>query len=203
MKTTLAAVLLSATALGTAAAAEPWGMDPAHTDVMVSWDHAGFSTQVASFHEFSGSLTLDLEDISATQADFTVPVSGLSTGLPFFDDELKGPQFFNVDEYPNVTFVSTSATRTGDMSAEVTGDMTILGVTKQVTFEVEVHNVGEHPVGQFFDAYKGTWMGVTATAQIKRSDFGMEAFIPVGSDEITIEINSEFKQGVEQFSMGG
>ena len=203
MKTLLTAALLSSTALAGAATAESWGMDATHTDVVVSWNHAGFSTQVASFHEFAGTLTMDLDNLAEAEAEFTVPVSSLSTGFEMFDNELKGPQFFNAEEFPNVTFTATAFERTGEMSATVTGDMTILGVTNPVTFDVDVHALGEHPVGQFFDAYKGTWLGFTATAEILRSDWGMDAFIPVGSDAITIEINSEFKQGVEQFSMGG
>lgn len=203
MKTAFAAALLASTVLSTAAFADNWGMDAAHTDVVVTWDHAGFSRQVASFHAFSGTLTLDLDNLEATQANFSVPVDSISTGLGFFDEELKGPQFFNMAEHPAVTFVSTAVTQTGEMSAEVTGDMTILGVTNPVTFDVTVHNIGEHPVGQFFEAYQGTWMGFTASAEINRSDFGMGAFIPVGSDAITIEINSEMKQGVETFSLGG
>jgi polyisoprenoid-binding protein YceI len=156
-----------------------------------------------SFHEFSGSLTLDLDNVEAASADFTVPVASLSTGFAMFDSELKGANFLDAEAFPTIRFVSTGVERTGDMTAVVSGDMTIKGATKPASFEVTVHQIGEHPVGQFFDAYKGTWMGFTATARINRSDWGVSAFIPIGSDEITIEINSEMKQGIEVFSMGG
>ena len=196
MKTTLSALALTAGALAAVpATAETWGIDPTHTTLIVSWNHAGFSTQSAVFHEFDGTLDLDLDNVEALSADFSVPVTSLSTGFEVFTNDLLGPNFFNAEEYPAVTFVSTSVEQTGDKTATVTGDMTILGQTNPVTFDVVVNNVGEHPVGQFMEPYQGTWIGLTATATILRSDWGMEAFIPVGSDEITIEINTEMKQG--------
>lgn len=194
-----AAALLAATA--GFATAEPWAIDPTHTDVVVAWNHAGFSTQVANFYEFSGTLDLDLEDLSSLKADFTVPVASISTGYEVFDGHLQSADFFDAATYPEIRFVATSAEQTGEMTARVTGDMTIKGVTRPVTFDVTVNALGEHPVGQFFDAYKGTWMGLTATAEIKRSDWGIDAFIPVGSDEVTITINTEMKQGVTEFGM--
>ncbi len=188
----VAAVALTA---AVPAAAETWGIDPTHTDLTVAWDHSGFSTQIMSFYEFSGTLELDLDNVEAAKADFTVPVASMSTGYELFTNDLLGANFFDAENHPEIRFVSTSVTRTGDMTADVTGDMTIKGVTLPVTFAVEVHKIGEHPVGQFFDAYKGNWMGFTATATLNRSEFGIDAFIPIGSDEVTIVINSEMREG--------
>lgn len=182
-------------ALVTPAIGETWGLDASHTDVTVTWNHAGFSMQSASFNEFSGSLEMDPENVAGLSADFSVSIASISTGVDAFTGHLLSGDFFNVETHPTARFVSTSAEQTGDMSATVTGDMTILGNTQPVTFDVTVHALGDHPVGQFFEAYQGTWLGFTATAEIKRSDFGMAAFIPVGSDEITIEINSEMRAG--------
>ena len=201
MKLLTTTALLGALTLGAAAQAETWGMDPTHTDVVVTWNHAGFSNQVANFYEFDGTMELDLDDISSLQASFSVPVASLSTGFETFDGHLKSADFFDAETHPEITFVSTSAEQTGEMSATVTGDMTVKGVTQPVTFDVTVHAVGEHPVGQFIEAYQGNWIGFTATAEILRSDFGVDNFIPVGSDAITITINSEMREG--GFSMGG
>lgn len=192
-------VVAAATALtlGTThvAYAETWGMDPTHTDVIVSWDHAGFSRQAMSFYEFDGTLELDLQNVEALKADFTIPVASLSTGFDMFDTELKGAGFFDAETHPVIRFVSTSVEQTSDMTASVTGDLTIKGVTKPATFDVTVHKIGEHPVGQFFEAYQGNWIGFTAEAEIMRSEWGVDAFIPVGSDAIKIEINSEMREG--------
>ena len=81
------------------------------------------------------------------------------------------------------------------MSVTATGDLTVKDVTAPATFEITVHQMGEHPVGAFYDFYKGEWLGMTATATISRSEFGVDGLIPVGSDEITITINSEMKAG--------
>ncbi len=198
MKSTLSSVaLITALSVGASASvdAETWGLDPSHTEVSITWNHAGFSMQSASFTEFSGTLELDPENVGALSADFSVAVASVRTAFEPFTGHLQSADFFDAETYPDIRFVSTSAEQTGDMTATVTGDMTIKGTTAPVTFDVTVHALGEHPVGQFFEAYQGTWLGFTATAQIKRSDFGVDNFIPIGSDEVTIEINSEMRQG--------
>lgn len=177
------------------ALAETWGVDPGHTEVVISWNHAGFSIQTAKFNAFEGELNFVPGDVEGITADFSVLTDSVETGVEMFTGHLKGADFLDAENHPKIQFVSTSAEQTGEMSATVTGDMTIKGVTKPVTFDVNVHSLGEHPVGQFFDAYKGEWLGFTAVADIKRSDFGVDNFIPVGSDEVTITINTEMKAG--------
>lgn len=175
--------------------AETWYPDPGHTQVLAAWNHAGFSIQAAEFHEFEGTLDFTPGDVVGAKADFVVKAASVDTGLENFDTELAGPGFLDAATHPDIRFVSTSVTQTGDMSVEATGDLTLKGVTKPATFEITVHAMGPHPVGQFFDYYKGEWLGMTARTTIKRSEFGVDQFIPVGSDEITIEINSEMRAG--------
>ena len=146
-------------------------------------------------NEVEGSLTFEPGNISAAKADFSVVVSSVDSGVEMLDTELAGPQFFDAENYPNIRFVSTSVEQIGDMTVRATGELTIKDVTKPAVFDIVVHAMGEHPVGQFFDYYKGEWLGMTATTTIKRSEFGVAAFIPVGSDEIEIEINTEMKAG--------
>ncbi|MEL7105440.1 MAG: YceI family protein [Pseudomonadota bacterium] len=182
-------------AFAPAAFAETWGMDPTHTEVLISWNHAGFSIQTAKFLEFDGTLEFTPGDVANASADFSVKVASVHTGVDAFTGHLLGGGFFDAEAYPEITFVSTSVEQTGDMSAMVTGDMTVKDVTKPVTFDVTVHSLGEHPAGRFAEPYEGEWLGFTAVADIKRSDFGVDAFIPVGSDEVTITINSEMRAG--------
>ncbi|MEM9049044.1 MAG: YceI family protein [Pseudomonadota bacterium] len=190
---TLAAAMLSAGFIATAANANTFVPDPGHTEVVVAWNHAGFSIQTAKFHQVEGTLELDEGNVEAAKAEFTVAVSSVDTGVEALDGHLQGGDFFDAASYPAVTFVSTGIEMTGDKTAKITGDLTMKGVTNPVVFDVVIHNIGDHPVGQFFDYYKGTWVGLTATATIKRSEFGMGAMVPVGSDEIEITINSEMK----------
>lgn len=187
-----AAAFLAASA---AAQAESWVPDPSHTEVLIGWNHAGFSIQTAKFTEVEGALEFTPGDIVGAKADFSVIVSSVDTGVPDFDGHLQSADFFDAANHPAIRFVSTSVEQTGDMTVAATGDLTIKGVTQPVTFDITVHAMGEHPVGQFFDYYKGEWLGMTATATINRSEFGIDAFIPVGSDAIDITINTEMRAG--------
>lgn len=194
MKTLFASAAMAAV-LAAPVYAETWEPDPAHTNIEVTWNHVGFSFLSATFREFEGSLEFEEGDIANARADFSVMVSSVDTGVPDLDGHLQGADFFNAAENPVIQFVSTSVEQTGDMTVEATGDLTMAGQTNPVTFEITVHALGEHPVGQFFEFYQGTWLGMTATATINRSDWGISAMIPVGSDEIQIEINTEMKAG--------
>ncbi|MEO1537695.1 MAG: YceI family protein [Pseudomonadota bacterium] len=175
--------------------AESWVPDATHTEVLIGWNHAGFSIQTAKFNEVEGALEFTSGDVAGASADFSVIVSSIDTGVPDFDGHLQSPDFFDAATYPTIRFVSTSVEQTGDMTVKAMGDLTIKDVTKPATFDITVHQLGEHPVGQFFDFYKGEWLGMTATATIKRSEWGIDGFIPVGSDEIEITINTELKAG--------
>ena len=192
LTTTAVAALFAATSL---AHAENWVPDPTHTEVLISWNHAGFSIQTAKFNEVEGALEFTLGDVEGASADFSVIVSSIDTGVPDFDGHLQSPDFFDAAAYPTIRFVSTSVEQTGEMTVKATGDLTIKDVTKPATFDITVHQMGEHPVGQFFDFYKGEWLGMTATATINRSEWGMAGFIPVGSDAIDITINTEMRAG--------
>jgi polyisoprenoid-binding protein YceI len=184
------------TALTTAGAqAETWYPDNTHTDVVITWNHAGFSMQTAKFHEVEGTLEFSEGDIANAKADFSVIVDSVDTGVADLDKEFKGPAFFDSETYPEIRFVSTSVEQTGDMTVKATGDLTIKDVTKPVTFDITVHNMGKHPLGDIFDYNKGEWLGMTATTTIMRSEFGVDTFIPVGSDEISIQINTELRAG--------
>lgn len=175
------------------ASAETWMADPEHTEVRAYWDHAGFSEQSLEFTKVDGSLTFSLDSVPDSKAFFAIPVSSLATGVERFNQDLLGSSFFDAENFPTISFNSTSFQQIGPKNLKVKGDLTIKDVTREATFDVTVHSVGEHPVGKYFEYFKGDWLGVTAVATIKRSEWGMGAFVPIGSDEIRIEINSELK----------
>lgn len=194
MKPLLLTTALAALAT-TAAQAESWVPDPTHTEVLIGWNHAGFSFQTAKFAEVDGTLDFTPGDVAGASADFSVMVASVDSGVADLDAHLQSADFFDAENYPTIRFVSTSVEQTGDMTVTATGDLTVKEVTAPATFEITVHQMGEHPAGAFYDYYKGEWLGLTATATINRSEFGVDAFIPVGSDEITITINSEMRAG--------
>ena len=187
----LAAGLLAAPA---AYAADAYSLDPGHTQVRASWNHAGHSTQSLLFRQVGGDIKIDFENPSNTSLNISIPVSGIDTGVEAFDKHLASGDFFEADKFPNATFVSTSVEKTGDAMLKVTGDLTIKETTKSVTLDVVVNNSGDHPLGQFIDYYKGEWVGVTATGVITRSDWGLGFGAPITSDEVDLFISAELKK---------
>ena len=178
---------------GQAQAAQSYVLDGGHTDIRFGWNHAGVSDQSGRFDGFEGTLTIDPANISGAQLDVTIQADSVNTGVSKLDDHLESADFFNASAHPKITFKSTSVKQSGRESAQVTGDLTINGVTKPVTLSVDLVHQGKHPLGQFIDYYKGEWLGFKATGSILRSDFGVGKYAPLTSDRITIEINTEMK----------
>lgn len=179
--------------LPVASFADGFAFDPAHTEVRIYWTHAGFSEQSAEFHTIEGGVTFSPDALDTTKADVTVKVDSIDSGFEALDTHLKSDDFFNAESFPDIRFVSTGVEQTGEHTAKMTGDLTIRDVTKPVTLDVTVVNYGEHPVGAFYDYYKGQWLGARAETVVKRSDWGIDTFIPVGSDEIRVVISTEMK----------
>ena len=176
---------LLATAGTAAAAPVTYKLDPGHTMVLFSWNHFGFSNPTANLNQVDGTLVYDEAAPTKATVDVTLPLSGLDTFVPKLDEHLKSADFLDAAKYPTVTFKSTKVTSAGKDKLKVTGDLTVHGVTKPVTLDVTVNKVGPHPMMKVQTA------GFDATATIKRSDFGVGAYVPNVSDEIKIRITTE------------
>jgi len=179
--------LASLLATGTALHAAPvtYTLDPGHTMVLFSWNHFGYSNPTADLGGVQGTLVYDPAAPTKATVDVTLPLSALDTHVPALDEHLKKPDFFDAEKYPTVTFKSTKVAAAGKDKLKVTGDLTVHGVTKPVTLDVTVNKVGDHPM------LKAPAAGFNATATIKRSDFGVGAYVPAVSDEIKISITTE------------
>lgn len=171
----------------TAAQAEPmtYTIDPTHTDVIAQWNHFGFSNPTAHFGQVEGTITYDADNIAASSVQVTIPLSGLNSYSADFDAHLRNEDFFQADTWPQATFKSTSVAAAGDGKLTVTGDLTIKDITREVVLDVTVNKVGPHPMSNQPTA------GFDATAQIKRSDFGLGLFAPHVSDEVSLRITTE------------
>lgn len=181
-------LLLSAVTLplaGPAMAADTYTLDPNHTNVFWQANHLGFSNPSGKFGDVTGTLTLDEAKPENSKVDVLIKPAVMVTGIAKFDDHLKSKDFFNVDKFPTATFKSTKVERIGDDAAKVTGDLTLLGVTKPVVLDVKLNKIGDNPMSKIKTA------GFSATTTIKRSDFGMDMAIPNVSDEVKITIESE------------
>lgn len=180
----LAAALTLAT--GTAFAAPvTYTIDPAHTMVVASWNHMGFSNPFANFGDAKGQIVYDADKVSASSVQVTLPMSGLSSFSQKFDDHLKSADFFDAAKFPEATFKSTSVESAGEGKLKVNGTLTIKGVSKPVVLNVTLNKVGEHPMA------KVPAIGFDAATTIKRSDFGVDKYAPNVSDEVKLQITTE------------
>lgn len=160
-------------------------LDPTHTDVLAQWTHFGFSQPSAHFGISEGTLVYDAADVSKSSVQVTMPISGINSFVDKLDEHLASGDFFDAGKFPNATFKSTSVAAAGTNKLTVTGDLTIKDVTKPVTLDVTLNGAGEHAM------LKKQAIGFTATAAIKRGDFGVGAYAPNVSDDVQLRITTE------------
>jgi polyisoprenoid-binding protein YceI len=174
---------------GNAVAGQTFATDQGHTEVLFGWNHASVSQQHAEFAVAKGTLNL-ADNIENSTINVTIDANSLSTGFEALDRHLKSKDFLEVETYPEITFQSTAVKKTGDKSFDVTGNLTIHGVTHPVTLKTEMTHQGPHPLGKFVDYYKGSWIAFRATTEIDHQAFKVGGF---STGPISIEINTELK----------
>lgn len=185
--------LLLAGLLGAAVTAQAapvtYKMDPGHTNVLFSWNHFGFSNPTANLGIGEGTVVYDEAKPANSSVEVSLPLANLDTHVSALDEHLKKPDFFDAAKYPVVTFKSTRVEPLGGNKFKVTGDLTVHGVTKPVVLDATLNKAGMQPM------LKVPAIGFDATATIKRSDFGMGAYVPNVSDEVQIRITTEAEAG--------
>lgn len=171
-----------------------YAADSNHSLIAFEVNHFGFNDYYGLFGDVAGTLVLDPANIAAAKVDVTIPVANVTTASKGLTDHLLRagkdggkPDFFGPAPAP-ARFVSTSVARTGDMTATITGNLTLNGVTKPVTFEAEFTGAGNNPFN------KKATIGFEAETSIKRSDFGVNYGIPMVSDEVELDISVAFEK---------
>jgi polyisoprenoid-binding protein YceI len=165
-----------------------WAIDPTHSEVQFKVKHLVISTVTGSFGQYEGQITTEGDDFTNANVSFSADISSISTGHEQRDGHLKSADFFDAENFPKLTFTSTSVTKTGDDTYSVTGDLTIRGVTKSVTLKAEYG-------GQMQDFYGQTKAGFELSGTIKRKEFGLtwdgvtEAGGVVVSDDVKLVMN--------------
>jgi polyisoprenoid-binding protein YceI len=172
-------------AVSAQAAPVTYKLDPGHTMVLFSWNHFGYSNPTADIGIGDGTLVFDENNPANSSVDVTMPLSNLDTHVPALDKHLKQPDFFDADKYPTITFKSTGIQSLGGNKYQVTGNLTVHGVTKPVTLTATLNKAGVHPMR------KVQAIGFDAVGTVKRSDFGLGAYVPMVSDEIKLNITTE------------
>jgi polyisoprenoid-binding protein YceI len=162
------------------AASELFSVNKPHTIVAFSVDRLGLTKMLGSFSKVDGEFSLDRDNPAASTVSLTIETASIYTGFEARDKHLRSPDFFNVQEFPQMKFVSTKIERTGDKTAKVTGDLTLLGVAKPVTLDVVLNGIKQDAKTQKDLA------GFSAKGTLKRSDFGMKYLMGAIGDEVTL-----------------
>jgi polyisoprenoid-binding protein YceI len=185
--------------------AATYKIDPTHASITWRVNHFGLAKYTARFKSFDATLSFNPADIAANAVDVTIDPLSVETDYPgdykaghadsgfasWNEDLAKNAQWFNAGAHPQISFKSTSATQAGPATGTVTGDLTFLGVTKPVTLDVTYNGVARMPWAPDQDK-----IGFSATTTLKRSDFGMGAYIPNIADEVEVIIEAEFAEVV-------
>lgn len=185
MKKLLLSSVLALGALPALAAPEKYVLDASHSQIVFSYTHLGYSTTWGMFSGFDGEINFDQEDPAASSVMVSFPVQTMFTGWEKRDAHFMSDDFFAATEDEMVTFTSTAINVTGEKTAEITGDLTLNGVTKPVVLNAVLNQVAQHPMQQ------KPWIGFSATTSLLRSDFGVGNFAPHVSDEVEVQISIE------------
>ncbi len=179
---TLATVLVIGGAA--ARAGDTYTVDPVHSSISFMISHAGISNIHGRFNKFSGKITIDTADPDKSSFALSIPIDSIDTNNVKRDEHLRAPDYFNAKQFPTMSFQSTKVEAI-DGGYEVTGDLTLHGVTKTISITFK----GGHKVVEFPKGVKR--IGLVSTFSIRRSDFGVNAE-PTGlGDEIPISLGIE------------
>lgn len=174
--------------LNTAAFAQTWKSDKAHSHITFTITHLAVSDVDGSFKTFDATITSAKPDFSDAKVEFTANTASVSTDNDMRDNHLKSAEFFNVAKYPTLKFVSNSILQTSTNHYKINGTMMLNGVTKPATFDLVYRGTITNPMTKAPDA------GFVVTGTVKRSDynFGSKYGAPMLSDEVTFKASGEF-----------
>ncbi len=168
-----------------------WVLDPTHSEAQFKVKHLVISTVTGTFKSFEGSFESDSEDFEGAAISFSLDTNSIDTNQEQRDGHLKSGDFFDVENYPKITFKSTSFTKKKGDDYKLVGDLTIKDVTKSVELEVELGGIAVDPYGN-------TKAGFEVSGKINRKDFGLtwsaitEAGAVVVGEDIKLQFNVQF-----------
>lgn len=163
-------------------------IDPYHTQVLFSVSHFGFTNYSGSFSDISGVLTLNPKNIEKSKLDIQIPIASIQTTSSKLTQELQDPDWFDAKQYPTAHFVSTHTVKTGEKTADVTGNLTLHGITKPVTLHIVYIGAGVNPLNKAYT------VGFQITGKINRGDFGIKTYLPKVGDEVDLTIAAAFEK---------
>lgn len=165
------------------AQADDYMLDDQHTSVVFAVNHLGYSYCYGMFGKYSGKFSFDPKSVSSSQFEFQIDAASLDTKSEKRDEHLRGPDFFNVKQFPEITFKSKSV-KVEDKSLQITGTLTLHGVSKEIVLPLTYMGTGPAPDQK-------THAGFAGRVVIKRSDFDMKTYLPNIGDDVTLLISFE------------
>ncbi len=162
-------------------------VEPYHTQVTFTLSHFGLSEFSGFFSGASGVLKLDPANPAGDRLDVTIPVNSVLTTVPKLTGELKGEKWFDAAKYPVAEFKSTKITLAGAAGAVISGTLTLHGVTKPITLKAHLVGAGVNPIDKAYT------VGFAASGTIKRSQFGVSAYVPYVGDDVHLTIAGAFE----------
>lgn len=183
-KTTMGLFLAAMAGMMQSAIADTYKVDPVHTSIVFRIGHLQVSSVYGRFNGASGTIEYDPAAAEKAKFDVQVETKNVDTNVPQRDNDLRSPNFFDAEKYPTIQFKSTSVKAAGDKTLEVSGDMTLHGVTKPITVTMQYGGVANNP-------RMGVRAGFATEFTIKRSDFGMDKMIPMVGDEVKMMVQLE------------
>lgn len=184
-KSTLIAGLIGI-ALAAPALAEPYVLDKSHAHVAFSVNHLGFSTVQGQFRKFDAEIDFDPKAIEATKLRFVIDAASIDTGWEKRDAHIVSPDFLDAATHKEIVFQATKVVATGADTADITGDLTLKGVTKPVTFKAKLNKMGPSPFNP-----AQTIAGFEVTGEIDRTAFGVSFAAPAVGVVIPVRIDLE------------
>ena len=173
---------------------ERYSFDKAHTQILFFVDHLGFSFSQGEFHDYDGGFVFDRTKPENSSVNVTIQTASIDMDHEKWDAHMKNADFFDVENYPTMEFKSTNIEITGEKTAKITGDLTLLGKTNPVTLDVTYNKSGTHP-------FNGEYVsGFSATATLDRTEWGMDYGVPnVGQNvELRLEVEGFREDSSEQ-----
>lgn len=183
------AFVLATSVLGSAlaSAADTYTVDPVHSTIIFRISHLGSSWTYGRFDAVAGTFTVDQADPTAVKFDLSAQTDSIDTNSAQRDTHLKSNDFFAAKQFPEITFKSTGVKSTGDKKYDVTGDLTLHGVTKSITVPMEF-------VGTSETKQAGSRAGYEGMFTVKRSDYGMDKMVGMIGDEVHLTVSFEGKK---------
>lgn len=185
VRSLIATLLTSTLALPALAAPTRYALDPTHTQILFSYSHMGFSNITGRFDSSEGHLIYDAENPGASSIEISTRIASVSTGVAKLDEHLKSADYLDAASFPVARFKSTRVKPSGEGRFEVSGELSLHGVTLPATFQVSLNKIGEHPMA------KVPAIGFDASGSIDRAAYGIDKFIAATGPQVKLSITVE------------